>query len=240
MVDRWMMQYVVYALPSVYSTRCMLYSVLTLHQGMVWETGTAYIAVLADGRVQHAKERDEKRWGKSSWAMGTERILCVSQFTIPNTAGRSPDLVFNYTAMRSSQLNLSNNTPEFSHSLASSTSFSSSSLHPSHSRPLQSSQITKLSHPSLSLHAMIMSWHPVQAYTEYSIHWAQHTPSPAYTEYSIPMFVCLPFILMITSWPLNVASAPGVPPYTINGLQLSRHEHWNVKSPCHIPTILSP
>ena len=61
-----MMQYVVYALPSVYNTRCMLYSVLTLDQGMARETGTAYIAVLADGRVQDEKERDEKRWGKSS------------------------------------------------------------------------------------------------------------------------------------------------------------------------------
>jgi len=152
---------------------------------MARETGTAYIAVLADGRVQDEKERDEKRWGKSSWEMGTERILCASQFTIPNTAATSPDLACNYTAMRSSQLNLSSITPEFSHSLASSTSFSSSSPHPSHSHPLQSSQITKLSHPSLSLHAMIMSWHQVQAYTAYSIHWAQHTPSTTYTEYSM-------------------------------------------------------
>jgi len=43
-----------------------------------------------------------------------------------------------------------------------------------------------LSHPSLSLHAMIMSWHQVQhtpstAYTKYSIHRVQHTPSTAYT-----------------------------------------------------------
>jgi len=37
-----------------------------------------------------------------------------------------------------------------------------------------SSQNTKLSHPSLSLYDMIMSWHRVQ-----------HTPSTAYTEYSI-------------------------------------------------------
>jgi len=58
-------------------------------------------------------------------------------------------------------------------------------LHLSVSRTLPSSQNTKLSHPSLSLHAMIMSWHRVQAYTEYSIHREQHTPSTACTEYSI-------------------------------------------------------
>jgi len=52
------------------------------------------------------------------------------------------------------------------------------------------SQNMKLSHPSPSLHVMILSWHGVQrtpntAYTEYSIHRVQHTPSTAYTEYSI-------------------------------------------------------
>jgi len=55
---------------------------------------------------------------------------------------------------------------------------------------LPSSQNTKLSHPSLSLHAMIMSWHRVQhtfstAYTKYSIHQVQHTPSTASTRDSL-------------------------------------------------------
>jgi len=55
---------------------------------------------------------------------------------------------------------------------------------------LSSSQNTMSSHPSLSLHAMIISSHWVQhtpstAYTEYSMHRVQHTPRPAYTEYSI-------------------------------------------------------
>ena len=59
---------------------------------------------------------------------------------------------------------------------------------------------------------------PSTAYTEYSIHRVQHTPSAAYTEYSIhrvlhqPSFVSLPFIVTITSWPWNVASASHVPP----------------------------
>jgi len=97
-----------------------------------------------------------------------------------------------------------------------------------------SSQNTKLSHPSLSLHDMIMSWHRVQ-----------HTPSTAYTEYSIhrvqhpPKIVCLPFILMITCWPLNVASASGVPPYMIDRHQPALHESSKVKSHCHIPTVAS-
>jgi len=58
------------------------------------------------------------------------------------------------------------------------------------STTLTSLQNTKLSHPSLSHHVMMMSWHRVQhtpstAYTEYSIHRVQHTPSTAYTESSI-------------------------------------------------------
>jgi len=44
-----------------------------------------------------------------------------------------------------------------------------------------SSQNTKLSHPSLSLHGMIMSWHRVQ-----------HTPSTAYTEYSTQRLFVFP------------------------------------------------
>ena len=71
---------------------------------------------------------------------------------------------------------------------------------------LPSSQNTKFSHPSLSLHALIISWHRVQytpstactewiihrvqhtlstAYTKYSTHRVQHTPSTAYTDNSI-------------------------------------------------------
>ena len=66
-----------------------------------------------------------------------------------------------------------------------------SHLHPSSlsfsSTTLLSSQNTKLSHPSLSLHVMFMSWHRVQhtpstAYTEYSIDRVQHTPNTAYTQ----------------------------------------------------------
>jgi len=123
--------------------------------------------------------------------LGLKRISCASQLTIPDTAGTSPDPACNYTDTRSSQPNQASRTPDFSYPLVSSTSFSSSSPSLSFSfTTLPSSQNTKSSHPSLSLHAMIMSLHRVQhtpstAYTEYSIHRVQHTPSTAYTGYSI-------------------------------------------------------
>ena len=106
-------------------------------------------------------------------------------------------------------------------------------------------QNTNLSYPSLSLHVMIMSWHwaqhtPTTAYTEYSIHRVKHIPSTAYTKYSIhwvPKIVCLPFILMITSWPLNVASASVVPPYTIDHHQPALHEGSKVKSLVPFPQL---
>jgi len=86
---------------------------------------------------------------------------------------------------------------------------------------------------------------PSTAYTQYSIHPVQHTPSTAYTEYSIhrvqhlPKIICLPFILKITSWPLIVASASSVRPYTIDRHQPACQESSKVKSPCHIPTFAS-
>jgi len=116
--------------------------------------------------------------------------------------------------------------PHRSHLHPPSLSFSSTSQ--------PSSQNTKLSQPSLSLHCMIKSWHRVQntpstAYTKYSIHRVQHPPK----------IVWLPFILIITSWLLNVASASSVPPYTIDRHQPALYESWQVKSPCHIPTVAS-
>ena len=82
--------------------------------------------------------------------------------------------------------NIRSYAPHCSHHHPPSLSFSSITL--------ASSQNTKLSHPSLSLHLMIMSRHQVQ-----------HTPSTAYIKYIIhqvkrlPKIVCLPFILMIMS-----------------------------------------
>jgi hypothetical protein len=67
------------------------------------------------------------------------------------------------------------------------------------------------------------------AYTEYNIHRVQHPPKIG----------CLPFILTITSSPLNVISASGVPPYKIDRHQPAPLESLKVKSPRHIPTVAS-
>jgi hypothetical protein len=59
--------------------------------------------------------------------LGLMRISCASQFTIPDTAGTSPDPAGNITDTRSSQSNQASRTPDFSYPLVSSISFSSSS-----------------------------------------------------------------------------------------------------------------
>jgi len=61
------------------------------------------------------------------------------------------------------------------------------------STTLPSSQNRRLSHPSLSLHAMIMCWHRVlhtssTTYTEYSIHRVLHIPSTASTQDCLSSF----------------------------------------------------
>jgi len=64
---------------------------------------------------------------------------------------------------------------------------------------------------------------------EYSIHRVQHPPK----------IVCLPSILMIRCWPLNVASASGIPPKTIDRHQPALHESSKGKLHCHIPTVVT-
>jgi len=185
---------------------------------------------LGDGGVEHKKERDQRRWGKSSWETGTKRISCASQLTIPDRAGTTPDPVRTNTNTRSSQPNQASRIPDFSYPLVSSISFSSSSpisLFLVHNSTIIAEHKVK---SSLS----ISPWHdheltPTTAYTEYSIHRVQHPHR----------IVCLRFILMITSWPLNVASASAVPPYMIDRHQPALHESWKVQSHCHIPTVAS-
>jgi len=53
--------------------------------------------------------------------LGLKKISCASQFTIPDTAGTSPDLECNYTDTRSSQPNQASCTTDFSYPLVSST-----------------------------------------------------------------------------------------------------------------------
>ena len=65
--------------------------------------------------------------------------------------------------------------------------------------------------------------------TECSIHQVQHTPK----------IVCRPFILTISSWRVNVASASGIPPYRSTATSQFSIRDSKVKSPCHISTVAS-
>jgi len=141
-------------------------------------------------------------WGNHHEKLGHKRISCASQFTIPDTAGTTPDTGCNYTDTRSSQPNQASCTPGFSYPLVSSTSFSYSSpisLFLVHNSTIiaepkvKSSLSNSLSHGhelTVSTAYAKYSIHRVQytsntAYTDYSIHQVQHTPSTAYTEYGI-------------------------------------------------------
>ena len=133
--------------------------------------------------------------GNTHEKLGYKRISCARQFTLSNMAGMSPNPACHYTDTRSSQPNQASRIPDFSYPLVCSTSFSSSSPSPSFSfTTLPSSQNTKLSHPSVSLHAMIMSLHRLQhtpstPYTKYCIHRVvQHTPDTASTEDCLSFF----------------------------------------------------
>jgi len=128
---------------------------------------------------------------------GLQRISCASQFTVPNTAGTSPDPACNYTETRSSQPNQASHIPDFSYPLVSSTSFLSSS--PSSLFLVHNSNIITEHKAKLSLAICPCYDHELTPST--SIHRVQHTPSTAYTKYSIhrvPKIVCRPFIVMIT------------------------------------------
>jgi len=70
---------------------------------------------------------------------------------------------------------------------------------------------------------------PSAAYAECSIHRVQHTPK----------IVCRLFILSISSCPLYVAPAFGVPPYRSTATSQISIRASKVKSPCHIPTVSS-
>jgi len=70
---------------------------------------------------------------------------------------------------------------------------------------------------------------PSAAYTERSVHWVPHAPT----------IVCRPYILTMSSWTLNVASASGVPPYRLTATSQFSIRASKVKSPRHIPTVWS-
>jgi len=199
--------------------------------------------------------------------LGLDRIPCVSEFTIPDRAGKCPDPAFNYIDALCSKLNEACRSSDVSYLDISSIWFPCSWFIPLPYTPLDHHhKNTKLCHPSVSPHAIIMWWQwvhytqstvyteyifyrvqhtPSTAYTLYSIHLVQHTPGTAYNEYSIPRLqyplknIFIPFSLMITSWPLNVASASGMPIYKIDWHRPAFHGSQMTLSPSHIPTVAS-
>jgi len=145
--------------------------------------------------------------GNHQEKLGFKRNSCARQFTIPDTAGTSPDPVDNYRDTRSSKPNQASRTSDFSYPLISCRLFSSWSpnslflVHnstilartPSYVIPLYFSMPSSRVNTECRIHRV---WHILSmaytecsihcaAYTECSIHRVQHTPSAAYTECSI-------------------------------------------------------
>jgi len=129
--------------------------------------------------------------------------------------------VRNNTDTRSSTTNQASCTSDWSHPLGCSRSFSSSapiSLFLIHNS-------TIIAEHKVTSSPSITPCHDHELTPTCSIHWVQHPPR----------IVWLPFILMSTSWPQNVASASVMPPYMIDHHQPALHVSSKVKLPCHIP-----
>ena len=152
---------------------------------MAWRDREGWLdfVFLGDGRVEHKQERDQKRWGKLLWETWAQRSVCASELTIPNMAGRSPDLACNNSNTWSSQRNQASCTADFSYPLESSISFSSSS-------PISLFLIlnsTIIAEHKVISSLSVSSWYdhvltPSTAYTQYSIPQVLHTPSTASTQ----------------------------------------------------------
>jgi len=149
-------------------------------------------------QLRTRKREIRRDGGNHHEKMGHKTISCASQFTIPNTAGTSPDPACNNTNTRSHQPNQASRTTDFSYPLWSCTSFSFSS-------PMSLFIIHNWS---------IIAEHKVSSSLSISqCHDQELTPSRAYTEVQHPPKIdSLPFNPMMTSWPLKVASLFGVPP----------------------------
>ena len=115
--------------------------------------------------------------------LGLKRVSHVSQFTIPDTAGMSPDPACNSTDTLSSSPNQASHSPHYSYLLVSSRSFSSSSpisLILIHHSIILAEHKVKTSLAISLCHDDELT--PSTAYTEYSIHRVQPTPSMASTQ----------------------------------------------------------
>ena len=115
--------------------------------------------------------------------LGLQRISRASQFTISNAAGTTSDPASNNTNTKSTQPNQASLTPDFSYPPISSTSFSSSS--PISLFLVHNSTIIAEDKVKSSLFISLCHNHeltPSTAYTEYSIHQSQYSPSTASTH----------------------------------------------------------
>ena len=133
--------------------------------------------------VELSTRKTEIRGGANHHKLGLKRIWYASQFTIPDTAGTSPDPASNDTDTMSSKPNQASRTPDFLAPLISSISlsFSPTSLPSLQEHKVKSSlSISPYHHHELA---------PSPAYTECSIHRVQRTPK----------IVCRPFIFSISS-----------------------------------------
>ena len=173
-----MMQYAVYAILSIC---CTGVKVLI----MAWRDGKGLqnFLILEDGSVDDEKVRMRGHEGNHHEKLKVERISCVSQLTIHNTADTYLDWTCNNTNMISSQCNEESHTPDFPYPLVFSRSFSCSSpisvFHILTSIIIAEHKITmSLFNSPCHNHELTLSI----AYTEYSIHQVQHTPSIASTQ----------------------------------------------------------
>jgi len=165
---------------------------------------------------------------------------------MPDSPRQSPDSACNTPDPRSSYPNLPGHTPDFSYSLISSTLFSSSSpisLFLMHNSTIIAEHNVKSSISISPFHDSELTL--CMPYTKCNIHRVQHTLCTAYPEFSTPRVqhplrnVFFSIIVMITSGPLNVVSACGVPPYKIHCHHPARYVSPNAKSRCHIPISTS-
>jgi len=166
------------------STRCMQYSVYAVlgvnswswHQEIDSDDLTSCSQVMVELKTRKREMRGDG--ANHHEELGLKRILCVCLFTLPDTAGTSPDLACNNTDTRSFQPNEAGCTPDFSYPLVSSTSFSSWS-------PIS---LFLIHNSSIIIEHKVMSsvsrtpCHDHELTPSTSIHRVQQTPSTAYTQ----------------------------------------------------------
>jgi hypothetical protein len=193
------------AVRGIFSTQCVLYSVYAVLGGNSWWWPGEIVSHDLPSCSQVIVElkmirREMRRYGTNHQdELGLRE--CLVWFILPFLMWQVHVCIWCVIKpIRGLPNPISHVVPLISHSLP----------YPPHGFPVQPSSLAflstllplsqnpKISHPSLSLHAMIMSWYQVQ-----------HTMSTAYTEYIIyhveprPKIVCLSFILIILGWPLT-------------------------------------